>query len=138
MVVVAIIGIVLAAGVPALDAAYRKEGFRKTISDVNEVCIATRKQAILGGEKAEMVFHPTDRTLEGGGKSIKFDDSTEIEMLDVNLLEYKQAEAARVRFFPNGTSDEMTLILHSTTHNERRKISLEITTGLADVTDKLE
>jgi hypothetical protein len=53
-------------------------------------------------------------------------------MLDVNLNEYKDAEEAEVRFYPNGTCDEMTLILVSD-KNEWRKISLEITTGLASV-----
>ncbi len=38
---------------------------------------------------------------------------------------------ARVRFFPNGTSDEMTLIMHS--GDQYRKITLEVTTGLASV-----
>ena len=52
-------------------------------------------------------------------------------MLDVNFIEYKDAEEAHVRFFPNGTSDELTVILHSGT--EYRKITLEPTTGLANV-----
>ena len=54
-----------------------------------------------------------------------------IEMLDVNLSEYKQADEARVRFFSNGTCDEMTLIVRVGT--EWRKISLELTTGLASL-----
>jgi hypothetical protein len=37
-----------------------------------------------------------------------------------------------VRFFPNGTCDEMTLVLRSD-KNEWRTISLEVTTGLASV-----
>ena len=52
-------------------------------------------------------------------------------MLDVNLVEYKDADEARVRFFPNGTSDEMTLILHS--GDQYREIALEVTTGLASM-----
>ena len=57
-------------------------------------------------------------------------DDVRLEMLDVNLLEYSQSEWTRVRFFPNGTSDEMTVILHSD-KGEFRKITLEPTTGLA-------
>ncbi len=53
-------------------------------------------------------------------------------MLDVNLSEYKDQETARVRFYPNGTCDEMTLILRSD-KGEQRGIVLEITTGLATV-----
>ena len=52
-------------------------------------------------------------------------------MLDINLTEYKDAGEARVRFFPDGTSDEMTLIIHS--GDQYRKITLEVTTGLASV-----
>jgi hypothetical protein len=38
-----------------------------------------------------------------------------------------------VRFFPNGTSDELTIVLHD---RERwRKITLEFSTGLASVSD---
>jgi hypothetical protein len=54
--------------------------------------------------------------------------------LDINLSEYKDSEWARVRFYPNGTSDEMTVVLHSD-RNEWRKITLELTTGLASVDD---
>ena len=52
-------------------------------------------------------------------------------MLDVNLSEYKDASEARVRFFPDGTSDEMTLIIHSV--DQYRKMTLEVTTGLVSV-----
>ena len=55
-----------------------------------------------------------------------------LDMVDVNFIEHKDDDEAHVRFFPNGTSDEMTLILHSD-NNEYREISLEITTGLASV-----
>jgi hypothetical protein len=52
-------------------------------------------------------------------------------MLDINLLEYKDSDEARVRFFPNGTSDEMTLVLQS--GDDYRKITLEVTTALTSV-----
>ena len=34
-------------------------------------------------------------------------------MLDVNFAEYKEADVARVRFYPNGTSYEFTMVIHS-------------------------
>lgn len=55
-----------------------------------------------------------------------------IEMLDVNLIEYKDAEYARVRFYPNGTCDEFTLIMRSE-KGEWIKVWLELTTSLANV-----
>ena len=53
-------------------------------------------------------------------------------MLDVNLMDQMEAPEARVRFFPNGTCDEFTLVLRSE-KGEMRKITLESTTGLWDV-----
>ena len=44
----------------------------------------------------------------GGIFSGRIGDNIQIEMLDVNLFEYKDAEVARVRFRPNGTCDEFT------------------------------
>jgi prepilin-type N-terminal cleavage/methylation domain-containing protein len=144
MVVVGIIGLIAALGVPTLYRMLHREGFGKTVSDVMELCSAARAQAILHGVTTEIDFYPEQRRCElvgGAGKparntgaprtlphSVEFGDDIVIDMLDVNLLEYKDAPLARVHFFPNGTSDEMTLIVHS--GSEWRKISLEITTGL--------
>ena len=66
------------------------------------------------------------------GMSGQWDESIFLEMLDVNLTEYKDQETAHVRFYPNGTCDELTLVLHSD-KNEWYKITLEVTTGLATV-----
>ena len=70
----------------------------------------------------------------GSGLSGQLSEKVSIEMMDINKLphEFRDDELARVRFFPNGTCDELTLILVSD-QNERREITLEITTGLANV-----
>jgi prepilin-type N-terminal cleavage/methylation domain-containing protein len=136
MVVVAIIGLIAAMGVPTLYHMLYREGFGKTVGDFMDLCSAARARAILQGSTAQIVFHPKERRceIEGGGPkgAVNLGDDVEIEMLDVNLLEYKDADVARVHFFPNGMSDEMTLILRSDT-SEWRKISLEVTTGLASL-----
>ena len=141
MVTVGIIGLILAMGVPTLYHFFHKEGFRKSVGDMMEACSTARSRAILGQLTTELVFHPAKKSCEvsggaGGGwggwaASTVFADDVSIEMLDVNLSEFKDADVARVRFFPNGTSDEMTLIIRS--GNEWRKISLELTTGLASL-----
>ena len=64
--------------------------------------------------------------------SASLSDHIVIEMLDVNFFEMKNEEEARVRFYPNGTSDDFTIILRSD-KNEWRKITLEVVTGLAEV-----
>jgi len=141
MVVVGIIGLVMAMGAPTLYRFLHREGFRKSVGDVMEACSTARSRAILSQTTTELVFHPVERRCEvsGGGAggwggwaaSAKFEDDVVIEMLDVNLTEYRQAEMARVRFFPDGRCDEMTLIVHA--GSEWRKISLELTTGLASL-----
>ena len=146
MIVVAIIGIILATGVPTLYRVLQKEGFRKTVSDIVEVCSAARARAILQGVETEVQFHPKEGTCEVvGGESgmtgglvhsAKIEDA-QIQMLDINLLEYKDADVARVHFYPNGTSDEMTLILLSD-RNEQRGIVLEITTAMASVLNETD
>lgn len=156
MMVVAIIGMMMAMGVPAILRTMHQEPLRKAVNDVMNICSHARAQAILHSVTTTVVFHPrsgevalnsiagtnaTDRSFELDASerkavpgaatlnSARFGDEVVIDMLDVNLTEYKDADEARVRFFPNGTSDEMTLILHS--GNQYRKISLEVTTGLA-------
>src|SRR5262245_4261816 len=69
MIVVGIIGIVMAAGVPTLYRMLKKDGFRQTVNDVVEVCAAARARAIMEGVETEVWFHPKDGTCEvaGGG-----------------------------------------------------------------------
>jgi prepilin-type N-terminal cleavage/methylation domain-containing protein len=62
--------------------------------------------------------------------SAKLDDSIYIELLDVNFLELKDAPEVRVKFHPNSTSDEFTIVLRSK-DDQWRKVSLEVTTALA-------
>ena len=148
MMVVAIVGLVMTMGVPAILRAKQQEPMRKAVNDVMEICSHARAQAILHSVTMAVVFHPQsgqvalasvetagptgDSKPSAGASSLnsaQFADSITLDMLDINLLEYKDANEARVRFFPNGTSDEMTLILHS--GDQYRKITLEVTTGLA-------
>lgn len=145
MVVVAIMGIILTAGIPSLYGFLHKTGLRKTTTDIMETCQSARAVAILSGSPTEVVFHPREGTCEasatGGGygswaHTAKIENCS-IEMLDVNLQECKDFDTAKVRFFPNGTCDEMTLVLRSN-NNEWRKITLEITTALPTVVDKMQ
>lgn len=139
MLVVGILGVLLGVSVPAFYQAVKKEPLRKALVGVSEACEMARAQAILNGKTVSVNFQPQERTfsVEGGaaGKihpgavtSGSIDDSIGIEMLDVNLIEYREAEAARVRFFPNGTCDEFTLILRSS-RNDWYKLTVEPSTG---------
>lgn len=138
MMVVLIMGIVMAAGIPSIVSAVRKEGMRKAVSDVVAACEKARAQAIMSGQTAQLHFRPQEGTISvsggGGGFSGKLPENVAFEMLDINLVEYYGAEEASVRFFPDGRCDEMVAILLSD-KGERRAVALEITTSLPAVYD---
>jgi Tfp pilus assembly protein FimT len=157
MVVIGIMAIVMTMSVPMVYKIWQKEPMRQALSDVQEVLMNARRNAIMSGSVAEVVFHPHDRRFEvsggkspasavnvatgdmsavttpGSGLSGEFSQDIDIQLLDINLLPYAEADVARVRFYPNGTCDEMWLIIHDRDTGEQRGVKLEITTSLASV-----
>ena len=156
MVVVGIIGIVMTIAIPSIYQTVHQDSMRKAVSDVMEACSHARAQAILNGTPMALRIRPADRefqvvALSGGKKmdagdpepdggtasgaatfTVRLSERIIIEMLDVNFFEYKDEDEAVVHFYPNGTSDEFTVVLLND-QNEARKISLEVVTALADV-----
>jgi prepilin-type N-terminal cleavage/methylation domain-containing protein len=141
MVVVAIMGMLAAVGLPSLTKALQREGMRKAVSEIIDVCASARAKAILQNQTVAVTFHPDEKSfaVEGGGpgkgatyvSSSKLPDGVDFMMLDINLQDCVQLEGARARFFPNGTSDEMTIVLRD--RAEWKKITLEFATGIANV-----
>jgi prepilin-type N-terminal cleavage/methylation domain-containing protein len=129
MLVVIIIGLVMGMGVPSIYRGLKQEGMRKAVDDIMEACNKTRATAILSGKTTELHFAPVDKKVEAPGHSVQLPGNVSIEMLDVNFSEFKDAESAAVRFFPNGRCDDMTIVLRSD-RNEWRILSLEITTAI--------
>jgi prepilin-type N-terminal cleavage/methylation domain-containing protein len=153
MVVVAIMAMVMLMSIPFVRGTMHREALTQAMRDLEEVCGSARRKAILQGSMVEIIFRPKERTfaVAGGaansgngepasqdaatapaahsGESGRIADSLIIDMIDVNLSEYKDSEEARVRFYPNGTSDELTVIIHSE-KQEYFKMALEATTGL--------
>ena len=75
---------------------------------------------------------PSTRVGRAAVNAAEFDPSVVIEGLGINNFDYTDSDGeAYVRFFANGTSDEMTLVLSS--DGEYRKITLEVTTALVSV-----
>lgn len=144
MLVVAILALVVGIGIPSFYRSFSHEPMRAAIRGLIDVFSTARAQAILQSKTVNVTFQPLQGTfsVEGAGSPAqpgsatagRIDDSIGIEMLDVNLSEYRQQDVARVRFFANGTSDECTIVLHSS-RNDWRKISLDPITGLATVGD---
>jgi Tfp pilus assembly protein FimT len=161
MIVIGIAAIIVAAGVPPFVTAMRKDGLRKAVSDVVEGCSHARAQAILNGVPMELVIRAGDgqiavRQAQDGGSGFAPDDpgftaeadaaklgpttfranladDIAVTFLDVNFQDHMAGDffEARVRFFPNGTSDEFTIVLAATSGEQQ--ISLDVITGLAEV-----
>ena len=141
MVVVAIMGIILAAGIPSLYGFFHKSGIRKTMNDIVETCQSARAKAIMSGKYADLIIHPRAGTMEVGGgsdsggygswaHSAKIEGAT-LYALRVNNShdDLSQLDEVKVRFFADGKCEEMTMLL-LTDKSEMRGVSLEITTGL--------
>jgi hypothetical protein len=102
---------------------------------------AARANAIFHHQTVSVIFNPAERSFNAEGGAAEHSglvhasvlpDGVDFAMLDINLQDFG-ATVGRVRFFPNGTSDEMTIVLHD---KERwRKITLEFSTGLASVSE---
>ena len=159
MIVVGIMGTVMAMSAPVVYKVWRKAPMRQAVSSVVEVFSRARARAILQGTTVEVILYPRDNRLgvagaavaarpaaeaeahaipnappaAGSGLAAQLPEDVIIETLDINMsgIEYNDAEEARIRFYPNGVSDEMRMILFD--GRERTGIELEITTGLANV-----
>jgi len=158
MIVVAIMGIVMTMSVPIVYKMWRKAPLRQAVKDIVEVCSNARARAIMQDTTTEVVIHPKENRVElagggvstaaspgggavalggtgaaGSGLSAQLSDRVIIEMLDVNMsgVEFNDFDEVRIRFYPNGVSDEMRMILFD--GRDRMGIELEITTGLAGV-----
>lgn len=143
MIVVAIIGLIAAMGLPSMAKALQKEGMRKAVSDVQDVFFSAREQAIVANKKVAVVFFPHERRfgVEGAVASVNvhsgktltatLPDNVDFAMLDIFHRDYTQSDWAKVFFNPDGTSDECVIVLISKGRSE--KITLEYATGIPEV-----
>ena len=159
MIVVGIMAIVMTMSAPIIYKVWRKAPMRKAVSDVVEVCSHARARAIMQGAVVEVILRPKYNRVEvagaaapsrpaaeegggavpdasptsGSGLSAQLSEEIIMETLDINMsgIEFNDVEEARIRFYPNGVSDEMRMILFD--GRDRMGIELEITTGLASV-----
>ena len=164
MVVVGILGMLLAMGMPAFIQSIRKDPLRQAVSDIEEACSKARGAAIMRGSPVELVIRAeggqlsvvparddnaeqTAASAEALGQpaepsadkaasqspvfSARLNENVAVTLLYVNLKDQMEAEETRVHFYPNGTSDEFTMIVQA--GNGARKISLECVTALATV-----
>jgi hypothetical protein len=72
---------------------------------------------------------PPSSPLPVSQSSVVLPGNVDIAMLDIDMLDRGGDETASVDFYPNGTSQELTLVLHC--GDEWQKITLEFSTALA-------
>jgi type II secretion system protein H len=162
MIVMGIMALVLAMGMPSIVQTLKKEPLRQTVSDLVEGLSHARAQAILQGVPAEFILRAADGSIsiapvedsdmthqllsaEGEGSSAparqlapdvrpfsaQMRPDIALALVEVNLKSMMEAAEVRVRFYPNGTSDEFTIVVQSPAG--ARKVSLDSITALADV-----
>lgn len=158
LIVVSLLALVVTTGVPAVFRALKQDPMRQAVTDLVEACSFARAHAILGGVSMELVIVADGGAIrverarekragdarELGGlqakpvgpgstflRPMQLQEDVAVELLYINLRDQMHEPQARVRFYPNGTSDEFAIVLR---YNEKvRKIELDIITGLADV-----
>lgn len=131
MMVVAIIGLTLTMGLPSFYRSIRKEGMAKAESELVEACQSARRDAIMNNHTAEMVMNPIDGTFEvpGAYERKELPGDVRIDIVGVNFIDLTKAPEARVHFFPNGTSDEFSIII-SSADGAAREIDLDMVAAL--------
>ena len=159
MIVIAIMGMILATGIPAMFRTMQKDNLRQAVSDIVEGCSHARAYAILRGAPTEFVIKAdggamsiqparmregdtpqlrqlgsgkpsADATASGNFKA-RLDDDVAVKLLYLNFQDQMEKPETRVRFYPNGTCDEFSIIIFSE-HGERL-ISTDTITGHAKV-----
>jgi len=150
MIVVAIMLTIMGLSVPFARQALHKEALNKAISDIVEICSNARARAIMQGSMTEVVVHAEDPLrievagatggdTHGGpppstsGLATHLDNKIGVAAIWVNGANCRDAEQARIRFYPNGTCDELRLVLMRPDNGDSRGLFLEVTTGLATI-----
>lgn len=144
MVVVAIIGLMAAIGMPSIIRALQKDGMRKALSDVKDVCFTARQEAIVTKHKTAVIFYPqkgrfgldgvsgvssatTTNIHTGKVTGSSLPTGIQFAMLDIFHKDFAESEWAKVFFYPDGTADETVLVL--TGRGETWKITIDYVTG---------
>lgn len=95
---------------------------------------ATVRRSPVGEEGAagDSEAAPAPQKITTGTTHVTLDPSITVEGLGINGEDWTEDAVGEVRFYSNGTSDEMSIVLLSG-KQERRNIWLEVVTALAEV-----
>jgi hypothetical protein len=119
---------------PSFARSRKQQGIGKAERDLIQACQEARRAAIMNNQTTDLVIRPVDRTISvpGGFGPAVIPDDVNIDILGVNFIQMEKAEEARVHFFPGGTSDEFTIVLHGA-DGLARKYSLDTVTALVRI-----
>jgi prepilin-type N-terminal cleavage/methylation domain-containing protein len=161
MIVMAIIMIIMATGIPSIVRSLERDELSRAVKDTIEGCKTARDRAIFQGipwafvvtVDQQMERHlkvepmPGDsaqRTRSGevgpglsaasndspySGFPRKLGNNVYVDKIAVNFKEPDQEADVRVRFFPNGTADEFTVVY--SIGQKQRFLKVDVVTGLA-------
>ncbi len=162
MIVIGIMAVVMAIGIPQMYRTVEKDSIRRATQDVLDVFQLARRQAIIKGQPVQLVIRPRDqvfmvmplgeaelseeeyiaRELETSQRqgepeppvqnegTMRLSDSMRILFLGVNFVpDLQELDMVGVRFYPNGTSDEFSMLITSD-RNESRLFQLDVPTAL--------
>ena len=156
MVVMAIIMVIMATGVPSIVRGLKTDHLSQAVKDTIEGCKTARDRAIFQGipwafvlkEDRQFTVEPMpgdsgQRTRAGqvvpsaarvsespySGFPRTLDEHVRVDKIAVNFVEPEQETEVRVRFFPNGTADEFTVVY--SVDQKQRFIKVDVVTGLA-------
>jgi prepilin-type N-terminal cleavage/methylation domain-containing protein len=154
MIVLAIIMIIMTMGVPSVLRGLTRDDLSRAVNDTVEGCKTARDRAILQGIPYEFVLSSegqmmvnslppvrgealipdvqggTARAIPAGpyaGFPRHLAEDVAIQEVGVNFITQMNAPDARVRFFPNGTCDEFTVVYNW--HGKQRTVMADIVTG---------
>ena len=157
LVVMAIIMVIMATGVPSIVRGLRTDHLSQAVKDTIEGCKTARDRAIFQGipwafvlkEDRQFTVEPMpgdsgQRTRAGqivpsgsgasnnspySGFPRTLDEHVRVDKIAVNFVEPEKETEVRVRFFPNGTADEFTVVY--SVGQKQRFIKVDVVTGLA-------
>jgi type II secretory pathway pseudopilin PulG len=155
MIVVVIIAIFMTMGIPSMVRGLQKNDLARAVNDTIEGCKTARDRAILQGIPHEFIIQengqmdvrarPPERRISGeepaptpatppssapyAGFPRTLGEDVMVQLIDVNFINHMDLPEARVRFFPNGTSDEFTVVY--AWKGKQRTVTVDIVTGQA-------
>ena len=153
MIVVVIIAITIAVGLPAFVRAFDKNDLQQAEASLIALCANARLTAITQGKPVDLVVRLVERSFmlmrvevaearpaeEGVAELPQAAPETAALFLprevtfavSASSQSFEDDREVRVRFFPDATCEELTVTLESS--HGRRRIVLEVTTALVDV-----